>query len=666
MAKRSRGTAPRARRRASSSRTPAVREGAELIVVAKASAGLRVRRGGSEIASLGGANVRGLTNTLSSGVRFVPLFGSEDRVMARAAVVAAEAGRGGPDLSVFYKVEAPAERLSSLARELMQHDTVEAAYVKPAAEPPVLNDVPPDPDDAPPVTPDFTAGQVYLGAAPAGIEALWAHTRPGGTGTGVRIVDVEGAWRFSHEDLMQVQGGVVGGTPSTDIGWRNHGTAVIGVFGGDQNGFGITGIAPNANTRAISIFGPGQGSAKAIHDAADLLSAGDIILIELHRPGPRNNFANRDDQMGYIAVEWWEDDWAAIRYASNKGVIVVEAAGNGAENLDDGLYNVRPAGFPASWTNPFNRSNRDSGAILVGAGAPPPGTHGRDHGPDRSRLAFSNFGASIDVQGWGREVTTCGYGNLQGGANEDLWYTDTFSGTSSSSPVVVGAVACVQGNRRAQGQPVYTPAQIRTKLRSTGSVQNDAPGRPATQRIGNRPNLKQLIGVVKPLKEIKELGKDIIKDKELKAEKIEKIETKEKIEIKEQGKDIQKEIIKEVQKELEKNPLEKRPDKQLVEKQIDKQVDKQLEKQVDGGIGGGLLGGGLLGGGGGVPQGGELDMRLGALESAVTQLTHFIAGQLRPDLSQGALTGEEDVSSMQQQLEMQAAAARREKENRER
>ncbi|MEK8170065.1 hypothetical protein NKH77_10840 [Streptomyces sp. M19] len=43
-----------------------------------------------------------------------------------------------------------------------------------------------------------------------------------------------------------------------------------------------------------------------------------------------------------------------------------------------------------------------------GAGAPPPGTHGRDHGPDRSRLEFSNYGMRLDAQGWGREVTTTG------------------------------------------------------------------------------------------------------------------------------------------------------------------------------------------------------------------------------------------------------------------
>ena len=180
-------------------------------------------------------------------------------------------------------------------------------------------------------------------------------------------------------------------------------------------------------------------------------------------------------------------------------MIVVEAAGNGAENLDDLLYNTRPAGFPASWTNPFNRANRDSGAIVVGAGAPPPGTHGRDHGPDRSRLDFSNWGALIDAQGWGREVTTTGYGDLQGGGNEDEWYTDRFSGTSSASPIVVGALGCAQGVLRARGRIPLSPARARALLRTTGSAQQDAPGRPATQRIGNRPNLRQMLSAITPV-----------------------------------------------------------------------------------------------------------------------------------------------------------------------
>jgi hypothetical protein len=534
-------------------------------------------------------------------------------------------------------VEAPEAQLEDLAEQLRRQDAIEAAYVKPAAEPPGINDeLPADANEAPPATPDFVGSQVYLGPAPAGIEALWAHTQPGGKGTGIRIIDIEGAWRFDHEDLKQVQGGVVGGTQSTALNWRNHGTAVIGVFGGDENAFGVTGISPNSNTRAISIFGGGQSSAKAIRDAADLLSAGDVVLIELHRPGPRHNFQPRDDQRGYIAVEWWEDDWAAIRYAVNKGVIVVEAAGNGAENLDDPIYSVRPPGFPAAWTNPFNRANRDSGAIIVGAGAPPPGTHGRDHGPDRSRLDFSNYGASVDAQGWGREVTTTGYGHLQGGSDENLWYTDRFSGTSSASPIVVGAVACVQANRKAKGQALHTPAQMRNRLRTTGSPQTDAPGRPATQRIGNRPNLKTLLGFVKPLKEIKEKDiKDVKEGKELKEVKEVK-EKPEKVEIKE---------LKDKEKEIKEKDI-----KEQFEKAIDKQIEKQFEKGREGGVIGAA------------PAAGSIESRLAALEAAVAQIGHFISGELRPDLSQGALSGEADL---QRQLEAEGAAAKAAKDNKD-
>ena len=407
------------------------------------------------------------------------------------------------DLSVYYRVEAPDDRLDALAERLRAQDVVETAYVKPAAEPAqavtertrVLNDMVPLPAEPPAHTPDFTPRQVYLDAAPDGIDARHAWTQPGGGGAGVRIIDIEGEWRFSHEDLTQNQGGVIGGTPPSDLVWRDHGTAVVGEFGGDRNTLGVTGICPDAHVRAISIFG-GPGSAGALRQAADSLTPGDIILIELHRPGPRHNFQQRDDQLGYIAIEWWPDDFNAIRYAVSRGVIVVEAAGNGAEDLDDAIYNTRPAGFPASWTNPFNRVNRESGAIVVGAGAPPPGTHGRDHGPDRSRLDFSNFGALTDAQGWGREVTTTGYGNLQGGSNEDEWYTDQFSGTSSASPIVVGALGCVQGVLRAHGRIPLSPARAREVLRATGSPQQDAPGRPATQRIGNRPDLQQLIAHV--------------------------------------------------------------------------------------------------------------------------------------------------------------------------
>jgi len=168
------------------------------------------------------------------------------------------------------------------------------------------------------------------------------------------------------------------------------------------------------------------------------------------------------------------------------GIVVVEAAGNGAENLDDALYDLPGAGFPAGWSNPFRGGARDSGAVVVGAGMPPSG----NFGPDRARLDFSNHGARVDCQGWGREVVTTGYGDLfrdaANAGNEDFWYTSSFSGTSSASPMVAGVAACLQGAATAKGG-VLSPARIRQLLRTTGSPQQGN----LAQRIGSRPDLRQ-------------------------------------------------------------------------------------------------------------------------------------------------------------------------------
>src|SRR5207253_6497079 len=100
------------------------------------------------------------------------------------------------------------------------------------------------------------------------------------------------------------------------------------------------------------------------------------------------------------------------------------------------------------------------GAIVVGAGAPPRLLTGVDYGPDRSRLDFSNFGSMVDAQGWGQEVTTCGFDQLFA-PDEDRWYKLDFGGTSSATPMVAGALACVQGILRNAGKPPLTPARAR-------------------------------------------------------------------------------------------------------------------------------------------------------------------------------------------------------------
>jgi hypothetical protein len=73
--------------------------------------------------------------------------------------------------------------------------------------------------------------------------------------------------------------------------------------------------------------------------------------------------------------------------------------------------------------------------------------------------------------------------------NPDFWYTGVFSGTSSASPIVAGAVANLQGIAFDQSGIPLTPLKIRTLLVQTGSPQlgNTA------EHIGPRPDLQQAI-----------------------------------------------------------------------------------------------------------------------------------------------------------------------------
>ena len=414
---------------------------------------------------------RGRLSRALGAARLAPLAGEPPARLARR-----RAGRAGADVACYFDVHDPAGA-DDLADRLREHELIEFAYVKPPiALPSAVTD-----------SGDLRPNQGYLDDPPGGIGAASAWERPGGRGAGVRLIDVESSWRFTHEDLAR--GGLAGGRPADDVERRNHGTNVLGMLAARHDGRGVHGICPDAAIRAVSYQPEDRwGSARAIKHAADRLRPGDIMLLEMMRPGPRTP-PDAEDAFGYLPVDYWPDDLTAIQYATSLGVIVVEAAGNGAQHLDDGIYAGPGPGFRPHRPNPFMRDGLDSGAVVVGAGAPPSG----DHGPDRSRLPFSNWGSAIDAQGWGRDVTTTGgLGRGDETRPEDRWYTDRFSGTSSAAPMVAGALACVQGVLRAAGRRPLLPAQARRALRETGSPQEPA-GDGTRERIGNRPDIAQLI-----------------------------------------------------------------------------------------------------------------------------------------------------------------------------
>ncbi len=131
-----------------------------LIVVTRRDAGIRAAREG--VASSEGADTAPLADLLETeGAALRPLFGgNEERIRAKASALAAETGEDVPDLSVYYRVEAPEERLDELAERLRELEVVEAAYFKPLPQlPQILNDMLPRAEEAALITPDFTDRQ---------------------------------------------------------------------------------------------------------------------------------------------------------------------------------------------------------------------------------------------------------------------------------------------------------------------------------------------------------------------------------------------------------------------------------------------------------------------------------------------------------------------------
>ncbi len=367
--------------------------------------------------------------------------------------------RGPRNLNQYFRLKVPSDQIEATIADLESLPEVDKVFRVPKPAPP-----PAAPDYSNPANGSGYWAR-YLDAAPSGVDARYAWSN-GVTGAGVKICDIEYEWNKTHVDLPTV---TYFGPVAIPYDKSNHGTAVLGVMFGKDNGTGVKGIAYDAapyftSPYTWSYWGYNVGA--AILASFSVLTNGDILLIEQQIPGPTNEF---------VPVEWYEPWYDAIRAAVSNGIIVVEAGANGGQNLDSAAYSTGNGGH-----HPFLPENR-SGAIIVGAGNAP-----QDANP-RKRASFSNYGSAVLLQGTGGSVVTAGFGDLYSAEGTNAHYTLSFSGTSSASPIVAGAAALVQQFYRERYGVSATPAQMLTILERTGTPQE------GTDHIGPFPDVRTAI-----------------------------------------------------------------------------------------------------------------------------------------------------------------------------
>ncbi|SPL72563.1 S8 family serine peptidase [Acinetobacter stercoris] len=322
-------------------------------------------------------------------------------------------------------------------------------------------------------TPDFTSQQGYLNAPTylttpsytlGGINWQNVRYKVGARGENITVISAEtDRWNINHSDLPTSYRNF-----GTETKIDYHDTSSVGIMGAKDNGFGVTGIANQA--RFGHLFARHYDtSLPSIIEAGDALQAGDVVQIgmQVGATGITNC-----SKTCYVPIEYQPAWYDAIKTLTDKGIIVIQAAGNGNVNLDSPDFKKK-----------FDVSNRDSGAIIAGAVC----------ATDGKKASFSSYGKRVTSASWGCwDVVSTTTNNVavdlyNGGDNDQ--YTKSFAGTSSANPIIAGAAASLSGYAKAR-RLTLTPREVRTILASTGTSLKGSDGRTSDSAvIGTQPDL---------------------------------------------------------------------------------------------------------------------------------------------------------------------------------
>lgn len=292
---------------------------------------------------------------------------------------------------------------------------------------------------------DLTEYQWMLPA----VNAAEAHTEATGAGVTVAVIDtgvdathpdlennvVPGAYIQRNEETKDFELIPATTVEETSDDWYFHGTHVSGIIAGDDDGDGITGIAPDAMIMPIHTF-PRRDYIryiqfwKLVAESIDYSVAQGADVINMSLGGQSSGIVPTDDSEKYLeAIDML---CAAVDNAKAAGTVVVASAGN--------------SGY---WGNPENVPASCDGTFTVAALA-----------PTLDRTWWSSFDAAVDIAAPGEDILSADSTVADRSPTPHVFA----SGTSMSSPVVAGVVALV-----AEQHPTWTPDQIQDKITSTAT-----------------------------------------------------------------------------------------------------------------------------------------------------------------------------------------------------
>ncbi len=368
----------------------------------------------------------------------------------------------------YFTIEFPPGTDSGILKEvvwdLVERPEVETAYLAGRPGPP--------PETSPTDTP-VLQGQEYFSAAPDGINAehAWSHFQPGEAGAGMKFVDLEQGWRRLHTGLATKPVPQISGHNRR---YRPHGTAALGIVIAMDRVHGVFGIAPGASPSVISEYRTVNASdtepADAISDAIRHLGLGDVLLLETQ------HFPQDEDDGGPWPIEAERAVYDIITTAVSNGIVVVEAAGNGGEDIET-FVDVTGSQV----LNPGSQQYYgDPEAILVAAAI-------LDNSNDWVRHPTSNYGTRVHCFAQGVNIHTL-WTNDSGFDNSD---TPNFGETSGASAIIAGAALLVQSvTKKNPGTPL-DPGPLRAALSSPANGTRSKNG--PQDGIGVMPDLKKII-----------------------------------------------------------------------------------------------------------------------------------------------------------------------------